>query len=63
MDYLLTWIDGEEVRYRFIPDWEIKDIEIEVDIPCTLTEIRHGKVIEDISRFFNLESEKDQTKT
>ncbi|MDA8233491.1 MAG: hypothetical protein M0Z31_01540 [Clostridia bacterium] len=51
MDYLLTWIEGEEVGYRFIPKSNLKNITIEADKPCTLTEIRYGKVIEDINYY------------
>ena len=50
MDYLLTWIEGEEVGYRFIPKKNLKDVIIEDDKPCTLTEIRFGKVM-DIKSF------------
>ncbi len=55
MDYLLTWVDGEEVLYRLVARKELPKLKVEDDRPCSLTELRTCKEIEQIREFIDRE--------
>ena len=58
MDYLLTWVDGEEVLYRLVARKELPKLKVEDDRPCSLTELQTCREIKQIREFINKEKGK-----
>ena len=51
MDFLLTWSDGEEVKYKFFNLDQIQDIRFHADYYYSLTKLSYENSVEDITKF------------
>lgn len=51
MDYLLTWTEGEEVKYRFLDLAQLRGIELEEDKKYSLTNLKNGCQVENVEKF------------
>lgn len=51
MEYLLTWVEGDEVGYRLLNGVDLNKLRIPIERPCSLAEIKSGKVIDNVEAF------------
>lgn len=49
MDYLLTWVEGEEVCYKIVAKEALSKLTLEDNKPFCLTELKSGKEIRNLS--------------
>lgn len=57
MDYLFTWVDGEQVVYRLIDRKDLAKLKLEDDRPYSLTELKTCREIEHVREYIAKEKE------
>lgn len=48
MEYLLTWVEGEEVQYKFMDRADLQGLKVEPDRIYSIIELSTGEIVKDI---------------